>query len=535
MLQMIREKLKKISPKQVVSVIFGMIPTVIFVVFIYYMMIHTFTGTVKDTVKDTELSFDGFETLSNSFEDVLEDNFYDKNEFINLNGLTTRALGIHTLNERQLLTNGHLDYIGNINYSEKYSTNVIELNDFLNDRNIDFVYVLAPTKRAFYDSTFAPGYSSNAKESYDTMIEVLDESGVITVDMNSWFEENEWTMDDVYYKTDHHWKTQAGLAASRVTMDILSTEGLVDYDPYLLDDDSWEITVYEDWFLGSHGKRTGTTYAGVDDIVLYQPKFATDYSYAYIRSGTTTWNYADTILNLDYLDEPDYFNENPCIVYMRGDYPNRITINNEAPNNQRILLMGDSFKMPFEYFMTTQFQEVYTIDLRYCTDGATLVQYVEEFQPDIVIMCSNSIALNDLYTFGTSEYLDALNETDPNALVISLGDFIVEADEDSKNVFTVVCSNLEPGQTYTLTLDSTSYYGGDGHHIQMTLQDISSNKAIVNRYFDADSDDEQKWIFSVPESADTYVIYLYAGTKGTTANVSVEVSNVKLREGIFEE
>lgn len=94
---MLRKIKKKVQFKTVVAAI----PMVLFLFFMYFMMIMTYTGTVKSTVEETEWSFEGFTTLSDSLEEVLQENFYDKNSYINLNGLITRVLGNHTLNERQ--------------------------------------------------------------------------------------------------------------------------------------------------------------------------------------------------------------------------------------------------------------------------------------------------------------------------------------------------------------------------------------------------------------------------------------------------
>ncbi len=192
--------------------------------------------------------------------------------------------------------------------------------------------------------------------------------------------------------------------------------------------------------------------------------------------------------------------------------------------------------MTFEYFLSTQFQEVYTIDLRYYTDG-TLAEYIGELQPDIVIMCVYEGTLSNslVYSFGVEDYLSALEKTNPSATSANLGDIAIEAQESNKNNFIVLNTNLQSGQAYTLTVDSTSYTGGEDLYIQMTLQDLSTNKAVYNRYFDANSDEPQKWIFTVPEdSRDVYAIYLYAGTKGHTQKVAIEVAGIELQEGIIE-
>lgn len=529
--------LQRIKDKTRLKTVISVIPTILFLFFLYYMMIKTYTGTVKSTVEGTEVSLKGFTTLSESFEEVLQNNFFDKNNYIDLNGLTTKILGINSLNERQLLANGHLTDFGNASDTTKYSDSVIELNEFLSDRDIDFVYLLAPSKRAFYGAEFAPGYSSTAWQNIDSMIDALDEAGVNTIDMDAWFEENGWDMDDVYFKTDHHWLPQAGLAAAGVTMELLSDEGIAEYQEDLLDPDSYTITTLEDWFLGSHGKRVGIYYAGVDDIDVYIPNFETDYAYSGLSSGTTNWKYTDSPLNLSYTENKNYYGSDPHCIYLYGDNPLQLVTNSEAVNDKRVLITGDSFRRTWEYFLTTQFTEVYSVDLRHYTDG-TFAEFVEEIQPDIVIMCTNSTNSDQLYGFGVEEYMTALEATseDDIADVISLGDVFIEAQEENSSNFIVLYADLEPNQSYTLTLDSTDYVGGEELYVQMTLQNLSTNKAIYNRYFDVNSDETQKWIFTTPDDVSgVYVIYLYAGTKGHTKGVSVEVTGIELRKGIYEE
>ncbi|MCC8138026.1 MAG: hypothetical protein LIO76_08200 [Clostridiales bacterium] len=507
------------------------IPSVLFLVFLFYMMINTYTGTVKSTVESTELSVSGFESLTDSLEEVLQSDFYDKNFYINLNGLSTRVLGINTLNERVKLANGHLGTQGSAVDLTENEQNLIELNEFLSDRGIGFVFIPAPGKSSFYGAEYAPGYSSTAWMNIDSMINAMNEAGVSAIDMDAWFEENGWDMDDVYFKTDHHWRPEAALAAARCTMELLSEQGLADYHEEWLQDENWTITVLENWFLGSHGKRTGFLYTGADDFSVYVPDFATDYTYSGLSKGTTTWIYRNTLLDLSYTKEKDYFNDNVYMTYMFADYCLRRTTNEEGWNDKRVLIMGDSYKNTLEYFLTTQFREVYTIDLRYYTDG-TLAEYVEEIQPDIVIMCNNNLGMESLYDFGVEEYLEAAETANDDEESLLIEDAVIEAQADNNSNFIVLYTNLEPNQAYTLTLDASAYEGGNDLFVQMSLQNLSTNRAVCNRYFDANSEEKQTWVFTTPEStAGVYAVYLYAGTKGNTGNASVEISNIELREG----
>ncbi len=519
------------------QMVFWLIPLILFLAFISYVMVRSIPGEVEETIAETPISAQGFSSLSDSFEEVLQEDIYGQTDYINLNGLTTRVLGINSLNERQKLANGYLAYFQDIRKTDYAISGAIELNEFLSERDIPFVYTLAPSKASFYDAEFAPGYSSNSWKNLDTVLDALNEAGVQTIDIDAWCEENGWTMEDTFFKTDHHWLPQTAMQAARLTMETLSEQGLAYYDRDKLDEENWDITILEDWFLGSDGKRTGVAYAGVDDFPVYLPDFPTGYDYAFVRSGTTNWTYLGIPVEFAYLDRIDYFNDEVYGFYLVGNYPIRRITNSEAENDLRVMVIGDSYSRPYEYFLSTQFKELYDIDPRYYTDGS-LAEFIVELQPDIVLMCSseNDISSQSLYTTGISDYLSALEETDNDAETVQLGSFSIDANDDDKNNYTVIYDDLEPGQSYTLTLDSTGYSGGEDRFVQFTLQDVSSDEAVYNRYFEANTEGMQKWIFTVPEDAgDEYEIYFYAGVKGHTTGVSAEVTNVSLRKGIFEE
>ncbi|MCC8141794.1 MAG: hypothetical protein LIO56_04565 [Lachnospiraceae bacterium] len=516
--------------------IFWLIPLIIFIAFISYMMIRTIPGEVKETIVDTPVSTAGFVTLSDSFEDVLEDDIYDKDYYINLNGLTTKVLGINSLNERQKLENGYLALFEEPQDTQRDSNYVIELNQFLNERDIPFLFILAPGKASFYDAQTAPGYNNEAGSNIDNMINVLTDAGVPCLDMDAWFEENKWTIEDVFFKTDHHWLPQAGLQSARLTMDYLSGLGEVQYDPETLKEENWTVITLPDWSLGSDGKRTGIAYAGVDDFPVYFPNYATDYTYSYLQFHSKGWVYTDSPLNLSYMDYKDYFGSSVYDTYLYNNYPLQKITNSDAKNAQKVLIIGDSYRLPYMYFLSTQFQEIYGIDVRNYTDGSA-AQYIEELQPDIVLMCTAVSEVSDvrIYMFGVSSYLTALDETDMDTDIVRLGDYKLEAGEGDQDCLTRVEASLERGQTYTLTVDSTAYSGGEDQYVQMTLQDLSTDEAVYNRYFDINSDEIQRWIFTVPEDTkDEYGIYFYAGTKEHTAGVTAELQNVTLRKGIFE-
>ena len=536
------------------------------------------------------MSSESMISLSNNFEGKLQEKFYARNYFINLNGLMTNMMGVNTLNERQKLANGYLTSLSSSSDITTYAESISELNHFLEKRGIDFLYALAPNKGNIYDARYAPGYSSDAWKNIDQMLNLLSESDVNFIDLDYAFEKTGLSTEDLYFKTDHHWLPEAAFFATNEMLGYMEDEFGINYDGSMENYDAWTVETYEDFFLGSEGKRVGTYYVGVDDIsIIYRT--GQDIELSYISKGSTKWNYRNNVIDETKLTRCDYFNLNPYASYIGGDYPLVNIRNKNAANDLKIMVMGDSYRLPVETYLSAYFTEIYHIDLRHYTDG-TLAQYIEEVQPDIVLMCTNSTTDGVFYKFGLEDYSAALEKTEDipekitlgkivlddgtlvtsrdkeltrivkdvmiavtdetsvtlendklnelvEGILVSMGDgdetVVKRADSTNQNNFTVICSNLKPGQTYTLTVDRTVYNGDVDDYIQMTLQNLSTNKAICNRYFEANSNDVQKWIFTVPEDAmNTYALYLYAGTKGQTAGASVEISDVILYEGIIE-
>ncbi len=525
------EKFRKVVSKLVYAV-----SATVFLTFVFYFATMTYTGAVQKTVENTKWSFNSFVGLSNQFEKVLQNGVYKKYGFINLNGRIAKYLGFNTLNHRQKLANGFLHIFENERNINDFAVNVVKLNKFLSERGIVFLYVLAPSKGSFYDAKFAPGYSSSAWKSIDNMTKILKPAGVNVIDMNAWFEENGWRMEDVFFRTDHHWLPQAGLVAARRTMELLEQRGVAEYDEEKLQEDNYEVKVYKNWYLGSDGKRTGKYYAGVDDISAYLPKFSTDYKYAGLPNGKTIWTYKNNILSLDYVRRKNYFTEDPNCMYLFGSEDSDIVTNSLAHNTKRVLIVGDSYRRVWEYFLATQFQRIYYIDLRGYEDGS-LAQRIEEIKPDIVLMCTSGYTFYDkrLYKFGIEEYDLALAETNPDDPKILLGDFEIPAQDRNNNNFVVAGTNIRAGQTYSLTMDSVEILKGRSRHIQITLIDQTTTKPIANHYFEAGKAGKQKWVFTVPKKPNNYGLYLYAGTKGYTTNNSVKVTNVLLQKGIQED
>lgn len=518
---------KRHLPVKLISII----PAVLFLVFIFGMMVKTTSDAVNATVRNTECSFEGIMELSDGFEETLQGECYQKQHFINLNGLTTRLLGINTLNERQKMKGGFLSYEEEETDITVPLKRVIGLNDFLAERGVRFLYVLAPTASSIYDAQFAPGYENNSWKNIENMIEGLSEAGVNTINVDALYKEKGLHSQDVLFKTDHHWTPEGAFFATHKSLQYMrDTFGIV-YDDSMADFSGWDVVSYEDYFLGSHGKNVGTEYAGTDDISLIRRKGQGNIPISYLRTNTTTWEYRDSLFSESELAERDYYNRSPYEVYIGGNYPLAVIRNDQALNQKRIAVIGDSYRLPVETYLASYFTEIYHIDMRNYTDG-TAAQLLEAVQPDVVLMYTYEYGLtkHNRYEFGVEEY-QAARKAFPNPAEISTLRYAHLDAGDDDGQFQVIFSNLEPDTPYTLTIENADLQGGQGAYIQMTLQDLTDNHAVCNRYFEVGSRGSQQWLFTTGEEEHTYAVYMYAGTRGHTAGVSASVEGIQLQTG----
>lgn len=152
--------------------------------------------------------------------------------------------------------------------------------------------------------------------------------------------------EEIYYRTDHHWKT---LAAFYVYQEWAKERGF--FVPEL---DDYEIDTVTDCFEGTVQSKLGI-HTSKDAIELFFPKEETRYIVGKNNSEET----ADSLYDFSALDTKDKY-----AVYFGGNEP-FLKIRTEADNGRKILVIKDSYANCFIPFMLGEFREIDVIDLRY--------------------------------------------------------------------------------------------------------------------------------------------------------------------------
>ena len=393
MLQHIAEKAKHLTASHVLAVFF--------LLFILYVG----AAALPEFVQNTREAYWGKSTFE-EYTAAVDQQYYgmlttdpgqaalrDKGTYINLNGLMANLLGQPMMNDRVTLKNGHLASLVSWRYSQEEIENAGENISRFAQRQLSqgkqFLFVMVPSQISKYEDLLPTGYTDTTNETADILLELLTQNGVPCLDLRETMHSEGMTQADAYFTTDHHWKPQTGFWAYTKMLEALQQfDVIAPVDPFFTDSGNFEFVTYEKTFLGSSGKRTGIYYAGLDDSIFIRPKFDTEISVTIPNRGLDlTGRYEDTAYNTDVetdYSHPDYFNENAYGLYGWGDTSLTQWRNEHAPENARVMLIGESFgNVPFS-LMSLYFTSCDELDMRHYTDN--FAEYYASYQPDIVIL-----------------------------------------------------------------------------------------------------------------------------------------------------
>lgn len=333
---------------------------------------------------------------------------HSKGTYINFNGLMAKILDQTEMNDRFKLKNGYL--VSNSTSLQKWEMdevfqNLQKLNEQQRERGKQFLFVLAPSKMYQHETLLPSGYIDNSYAAADYLLSLMDANNIAYLDLRQSMAEEGLTYTEAFFVTDHHWKPETGFWAYGKILEKLAENGnIAPVNTFYTNPHNFDFTVYEDAFLGSSGKRTGIYFAGVDDFCLISPKFDTTISVTIESSNIDLEKpfaeaaYAGYILKK--LGDHDYFNEIPYSVYGWSDKPLTVWRNQNAPEDQKVMLIGDSYgNVPFA-FMSLYFTACDELDMRHFT--GIFSDYYEENLPDQMILLVNVNSLvspNTTYSF----------------------------------------------------------------------------------------------------------------------------------------
>lgn len=332
--------------------------------------------------------------------------FYGKEKYIDLVGLADRLQGKHYIDDvdptNTVVKDNHglLHFVTQQTDPTKITDKMALLNEKLKAKDIALLHVQTPLKVKEGFTELPPTITDYSNQNTDKFLQGLEEGGVNYIDLREEAEKDQLDQLSMFFHTDHHWTFNTAFWAVDKVVEKLNNDYNLGLDPdhYYRDLSNYNQNFYENVFLGSQGRRVGRFYGGVDDFNMITPKFDTQYTVQVNKSDTTegtprSGSFTDTIVNKSLINMEDTVYTNRYAAYFGADYREVIIKNEAVDNDKKIIVVKDSFGLPFTAFLSTMVSEVRMIDLRYFSPD-NLESYIDEFDPDAVLFVYK--ALNTL-------------------------------------------------------------------------------------------------------------------------------------------
>ena len=336
--------------------------------------------------------FDGFSDYTKELENIFSEKLSYHNLQMNINSLYYRLS-----NKKEFIKEGSSYYLSEGGAivvrdkkqeqpSEFYVQSFLDLQKASEQVDAKFLYVAIPKKACVAE---LPDYLDNyALENYNAYLSSFEEAGIPCLNLKENMDAAGLFCESSYFYTDHHWTPKTGLWATGEICKALQEAYGFDYNEEAADPKSYDITVYEDSFLGSYGKKIGKYFSsvGADDLEVYSPEFNTDLTEITYSQGKTTERNGDfdnTVIHMDRMQVEAY------MVYSGWNYRLQVVQNHLNENGKKILIVRDSFGCVLTPFLSLQASELHIIDNRKSISSDAridIASYIEEVQPDYVIV-----------------------------------------------------------------------------------------------------------------------------------------------------
>jgi hypothetical protein len=318
--------------------------------------------------------------------------------FVDLNGGACRAIGRRLCNERILFKDGILGYmyVSSGDAVGAYIDATAAFARRVEKRGVPFLYVQLPGKFALDEDLMPEGLEHyNPNEEALQTVSGLVERGVRTVDLVHVFATTRADVEANFFRTDHHWRAQAAFKAAGLVAhelaDILDDQEL--RKPPELDIGNWKKRTLKQAFLGSHGRRTGRWFAGVDDFEYLTPNFKTDIQCYWAGKLQSRGKFEKSVLNFRHLSRPIHVRN--AFGVFGSDRNEVVFVNGRARSKARILVVKDSFSNPMVGFLSTVCRNVTKVDPRRFSSPNDAMKFVEKYSPDVVLMVVNPVAIRN--------------------------------------------------------------------------------------------------------------------------------------------
>lgn len=373
-----------------------------FLLFSFTLFVQNLLGNAKEVAGILREPGAGFNAATiGAVEAGYNENFAHKLGFIDLHGALQRAMGKREVGnfdtvkaaDGKLLPGlpGSNVLMPRQHFAAEDFAYLQKVNEHCASKGTAFVYMKTPNDVIEGYTRLPTGVVSHQNANDDELLALFRQLGVDVLDLRQSMVEDGVDPAGFFFTTDHHWTIESAFWAQGALLRHLEGRGL-EFPLMERNTDlaNFEVQVYEDWFLGSAGRRTGRYYGGLDDFSLILPAFDTELTHTAPSrfDAPVTGSFEEVLVDKGFLGFDSSYQLSRYDAYLRSFTPLRV-IENEAGAG-RVLVVQDSFGQPVSAFLALSCAEVTVLDFRYYTE-MSLLEYLEQNGPYDAVVVVNQL------------------------------------------------------------------------------------------------------------------------------------------------
>lgn len=285
------------------------------------------------------------------------------------------------------LQDGYLTYSNRKLDMAEHIGAVAEFAQFVSQQGGRLLYVQSPGKTNPFGDRELDGLDY-ANYNTDMLLQGLQARGVDVFDLRQdmYRDMGNEGWHKAFFRTDHHWLPSTALWAAEKLAARLHADYDVDVDFGHFSEADYDVVNYENYFLGSQGKKVTLAKTTAEDIALYYPKFSTDVRLEIPSLGIDTRGDFTIMYDMEMVKKRDFYGGNFYGAYGYGDRPEIKVHNftNEHLRDKKILIIKDSMVNTVLPFLSMGLKDITLLDIRHF--NGSVRRYVEDCKPDIVIV-----------------------------------------------------------------------------------------------------------------------------------------------------
>ena len=347
------------------------------------------------------------------FEDMLSDKFVGKVEVVEQYGAVQRILRKTMVDDpvtyRRVFKGdgGMLYYI--IPEKDVNDEAVLAMKKLKEDIAVPIFCILPPNKNTQEKASLPNGVLDYSVLNENELYDRLSNIGIKTLSLSREYIKEKKSEKETFYMTDTHWRNETAFWAYQRSLKFLEKEMFVKFHNADKSNSlkNYKLEKFKGIYIGSMGKRVGKEYIEQkDDYTLIIPKFDTKYTYIkydenYKVKSEKKGSFEEVFVNRWVISDKNEYTDK-YITMMDYGAPYEVIVNDKIDAGVSLVIIRDSFAMPFSAYLASNVKHIYMFDTRYENIRRTLRKKIEEVSPDaVLLLCNSSSAyyFDDMFEF----------------------------------------------------------------------------------------------------------------------------------------